>query len=236
MIKRIAASIFFTICAPFLFFGSIFAYISFKIAGLFGKSVLLVVSRIVHLLWGRFAVYSALSSVRVVGKKKIPHGKAVVMYSNHASFFDIPIISGFVLPSGIYVARKGLALSPAIKASGGVLIEQKSTRKEIRNIREIVSKIKAGRSFIIFPEGTRSRDGSVGELKAGSLKIAQWAEVPAIPIRIEGSRDLLARGMMWPKPSKIVVYIGDPITCDEIRADSSAVLEKITDFYTRNTN
>ncbi len=229
---RILAFLTTLICLPLLIVGLFFACIILKIVGFFGASKLAVVNEKVNFIIGRLAFYSTLSRIRVHGLDRIGGISPVVIYSNHLSFADIPILSGFVLPSAIYVARKGLILSPLITVAGGVLIERKSSKKELKNIREIVAKIKAGRSFIIFPEGTRSRDGRLGELKTGSIKIAGWAGVPAVPVRIEGSRRLLPRGAFLPRPTRVEVFIGDPI----LTRDEDEMLSGIKAFLMGNVD
>jgi len=234
--RRIIASATFALCLPILIIGAIFAYLIFVVAGIFGGKTLKKARYIVHYIWSRATVFSTLSRVQVHGIGRIPRGGSVVVYSNHASFFDIPILSGFVLPDAVYIARRGLALSPVIRAAGGAIIEQRSTRRELANIRGIVSKIKAGSSFIIFPEGTRTRDGNIGALKSGSMKIAQWAGVPAVPVRIEGSLNLLPRWRIWPRSADIDVFVGEPISPDEIERDPTVSLAKLQSFFENKTN
>ena len=80
-----------------------------------------------------------------------------------------------------------------ILAADGVFVERKGSRRELEAILLIIKKVKSGRRFIIFPEGTRTRTGELGELKVGALKIPQKAGVPIIPVRIEGTADVLPR-------------------------------------------
>ncbi len=232
--RRIIATIIFILCLPFLVLSLLLIYLIFIIASLFGEGFKRKVSTAIYFSWGRLAVYSTLSRITVVGRERLPYGKPMVIYSNHASFFDIPILSGFVIPSATYAARKGLAISPIIVASGGVLLDRKSSRSELKNIREIVRRIKAGRPFIIFPEGTRSHSDEIGDLKSGSIKIAQWAKAYAVPVRIEGTRDLLPRGAYWPKPAEVRVVIGEPFSPDDML--NGEILSKMKSFFENDTD
>ncbi len=214
-------------------FGSFFVY-AFQI---FGKRARVRVAHVFCSVWNWLLVAVTLSRVRVVGRENIPRGEPYVAYVNHSSFIDIPVLSGYVIPEAAYAGRKELSRGPAgmwILACDGVLIERKGTKRELKLILKMVERIKAGRPFIVFPEGTRAHSDELGKLMPGSLKIAQKARAKMLPIRIEGTRKILPRGGKWPKPGDVTVVIGEPIPPEEIDKDSSAVLEKLRQFLSGN--
>jgi len=229
--RRIASRITLAFCVPVLVLSLFPMYLFFVIAGLFGERARTLASTAVFFLWNRLAVFATLSTVSVHGRDRLPRGEPFVIYCNHSSFFDIPILSGFVVPRATYAARKGLLIAPLIRSSGGVILERRKSRSELKNVREIVRKVKAGRPFIVFPEGTRSVTGEVGDLKSGSLKIAKWAGAFAVPVRIEGARRLLPRGAKWPAAADVRVHIGQPFAPEELSRNSVGVLDAMKDFF-----
>ena len=78
--------------------------------------------------------------------------------------------------------------------SGHILIDRGNRHRALRSLRRAGDKIAKGISILIFPEGTRSPDGRVRELKKGPFLLALLAQVPIVPVAIEGSRAILAKG------------------------------------------
>jgi len=203
------------------------------VAGLtsvFGRRLRLVCVDFWYRWWNRAMIWATMSRVSVYGRENLPGG-AIVLFANHSSYLDISIITGFVVKNASYMARRSLLkLFPVglwVLAGDGVLVERKGSRKELEAVLKIVKRLKNGRSFVIFPEGTRTRTGELGEIKPGALKIPEKAGVPLVPVRIEGTRQILARGAKWFGTGDVNVYIGEPIFPDEIRNDRQKVLEKL---------
>lgn len=151
--------------------------------------------------------------MRVEGSEKIPATGGCVLASNHASHLDIPIISTITLRHVAFVARDTLDqarwLSFVMRECRTVLIRRGTADR--RAIRAMVEHLEAGDCVAIYPEGTRTHDGKIGEWKGGALLAARVAKVPIVPIGLDGSYRILNRYMRFPRPAKLVVRIGDPI-------------------------
>ncbi len=222
--------IFFT---PFLFvFVVVVIFFVFALQVL-GRRVRVEAAHICYRWWSRLVVAATLSRVRVHGRENIPTGQRYTIYANHSSFIDIPVLSGYLVPDAAYAARKSLIYSPIgfwVLAGDGVLIERKASRKELKKVLEIVDKIKSGRPFIIFPEGTRTHTDRLGKLKPGSIKIAQKARAQIVPVRIKGTLEILPRGAFWPKPGEIELSVGKPISPEKIDENQEEVLKRLENY------
>ena len=87
-------------------------------------------------------------------------------------------------------------------------------RQSVKIINEGSKNLKAGQNYVIFPEGTRSKDGSLGDFKPGSVKMAKKAEVRILPITIDGSIGLMRKGDNIIRPADVRVIIHEPVESD----------------------
>lgn len=128
----------------------------------------------------------------VKGLEHIPEKGSVLFVGNHQSFFDIPIfLSSVNRPSG-FIAKAELKSVPLLaawtEALGSVFIERGETRKALEAVLNAAKLLKSQQhALVVFPEGTRTEDGTVGEFKAGSMKIASRSGSAVVPFCINGS-------------------------------------------------
>lgn len=167
----------------------------------------------------------------------LPHTGYVII-ANHQSLFDIAIIGGHLFSNfPKYVAKKELgrgipSISLNLKRGGNALIDRKDRRQSLRAIKEMATTAQERDvSVVIFPEGTRSRDGALGEFKrAGSVMLLRSADqLPVVPMAIDGAWRLLAHNLLpVPWGVKVRVRFGDPIprTSD----DADTVLDRAEAF------
>lgn len=151
--------------------------------------------------------------MRIEGAEKIPRTGGCVLAANHASHLDIPIVSTITLRHVAFVARDTLDeswfISFIMRETRAVLIRRSSADR--RAIRAMTDHLAIGDCVAIYPEGTRTHDGKIGEWKGGAVLAARMGKVPIVPVGIDGSYRLLSRHMKFPWPAKLVVRIGDPI-------------------------
>ncbi|MFD3157004.1 lysophospholipid acyltransferase family protein [Haloimpatiens sp. FM7330] len=133
----------------------------------------------------------------VKGLENIPD-EPCVFISNHQAIFD-----GFLLYSNLnrltgFIAKKEIIKIPLVstwlRAVHSVFIDRKNVREGLKSINEGVENLKKGYSMIIFPEGTRSLKSEMGEFKKGSMKLAIKANVPIVPITVDGTYKVLEVG------------------------------------------
>lgn len=174
-------------------------------------------------IWARKMVENTGSTIVLKGLELIPTDKAVLYVSNHQANFDIPILLGYLPKEKGFVAKIELQKLPLVhnwmKALNCVFLNRKSPRKSLETIQEIIKLLKTGHSMIIFPEGTRSKSAKLKDFKKGSLKVAQKAQVPIVPITINGSYKIMGANGFLIKPAKVEVIVGQPIYPESLTAE-----------------
>lgn len=124
------------------------------------------------------------------GLENIPN-EPVLFVGNHNSYFDI-LVTEETVPSGTgFVSKDSLkkipGLAPWMELIHCLFLNRENVREGLKMIITGADYLKSGFSMCIFPEGTRSKDGTLGEFKGGSLKMAQKANVPIVPVAITGT-------------------------------------------------
>jgi len=165
--------------------------------------------------WSRKMLDEADVTLEVRGAEKIPDG-ALVLMSNHRSYYDIPTVYCAVPGRVRMVAKKELFRVPvfgtAMLAAGFVKIDREKRHSAIASLDESKHLLESGTRVWIAPEGTRSRDGKLGPFKSGGFHLAMGARVPILPIAIEGTEKILpATGLSVRKGAHVVVTILDPV-------------------------
>lgn len=150
-------------------------------------------------------------SVRIIDKDKIDRKKVYVMISNHQSLVDIlsiyRLFTHFKWVSKIENARAPFA-GWNMRLNKHVLFDRRSKSGIVKMINDCISRIKEGSSIMIFPEGTRSKDGNIQRFKEGAFRVALETKSPILPIVLDGSADALPKDeYILRKKSKIVVKI-----------------------------
>jgi 1-acyl-sn-glycerol-3-phosphate acyltransferase len=158
--------------------------------------------------------------VRTIGTEKLSQEERYVFIANHQSFFDIPTLYACLRFSLSFIAKKELFFIPffgwGIAAIGHIWIDRENARRARKSITRAVEKLKRQRiSLVLFPEGTRSVTGEVGEFRRGSFTLALEAGVPVVPVSIVGTRDILPKKSLMFAPGTVMVVIGDPISAGD---------------------
>ena len=147
-------------------------------------------------------------TIEVNGLENIPD-EASLFVGNHSSYFDI-IVTGATIPGGVgFVAKDSLGKIPGLsswmKRIHCLFLDRSDVRKGLQTILEGVDYLKEGYSMCIYPEGTRSTTGELGEFKGGSLKMAQRAKAPVVPgLRVY--------------PSHVTISFGKPFKFSDLPA------------------
>ena len=152
---------------------------------------------------------------RVLGAENVPPGTAVVFCSNHQSNVDPPVLFRALHPRlhVLYKAelRKFPVLGRALEAGGFVPVQRDDRDAAFASIDRAVDSIRSGNSFLIFPEGTRSRTEALLPFKKGGFVMALKAQAPIVPVAIMGGRDAMRKGSAIVHPVDVTVRIGQPV-------------------------
>lgn len=180
--------------------------------------------------WARSLVKMTGSKITVTGQENIPESGAVVFVGNHQGNFDIPIMLGFINKPKAFISKIEVKKLPLVstwmKYMNCVFIDRKDIRQSVDAINKGVNYIKKGYSFVIFPEGTRSKGNQIGDFKAGSFKLALKAGVPIIPVTIKGSYKIMEQNGFMIKPASVEVIISHPVQTSNISKDEAKNLDE----------
>lgn len=167
-------------------------------------------------LWARPMLVLLGGRVKVYGKEKLKKGEHYLIIANHCSYSDIPALFRSLDFYLYFIAKEELRKVPLLGwymvKSGMIFIDRKNKSKAKSSLEAAGQLIKMGKSVVIFPEGTTSKDGSVGPFKKGGIHLAHESQSTILPVRITGTHRL------WPsikmlnlRAGKVEVIIGEPI-------------------------
>jgi 1-acyl-sn-glycerol-3-phosphate acyltransferase len=173
-------------------------------------------------LWAPGLLVGAGAKLRVEGLERVDFSRPHVFVANHQSIIDICALFR-ALPVPIrFVLKRELARVPFIgwyaRAMGMVFIERGHAREAAERLHAVVSLVRAGESLCAFPEGTRSRDGSLRPFKGGAFQVALQAGVPVVAIASGGSGAVLPASGFRVRPGTITLRIGAPIPTAGLQA------------------
>jgi len=168
--------------------------------------------------WGRAFLRAGGWKIRVEGMENLPPGGAILV-ANHQSAVDIPmLLAAFPRPVH-FLAKQELGevplLGKAMAAAGNLFIDRDDPRDVVRILRETGERVNNGGLVVVFPEGTRSVDGSVGEFRPGAFYLAQKSGAPVVPVYIDGGYRAIPKGALRVRPADLLVRVLSPLSPGE---------------------
>lgn len=166
-------------------------------------------------VWGcKSILWLAGVRLDVRGREKIPAGHAVVFMSNHQGNCDPPAVIT-ILPPVVVMAKKEFFRVPilgrAMNIRRFIPVDRKNREHAFEAIEEGIEALRAGYSFMVFPEGTRSRDGRLLPFKKGVFVMAIKAQAPIVPISVSGSSKIMTKGKFAIRPGVVRITVHDEI-------------------------
>ena len=198
-----------------------------SLAGLVRPGAVQVLSR----AWSRLLLRLFRVEVRTEGQQHMPGGPAVYA-ANHSSSLDILVVLAHLPADVRIVYKKSLSLVPllgwSIAVGGHIPIDRSNPFRARRSLRHAAERIRAGTSVLVFPEGTRSSDGSVRHFKRGSFSLALEAGVPVVPVSLVGVKRLVPRGLTTLRPGRLTLRVHPAISASGRSKDDAEALAEET--------
>ena len=168
---------------------------------------------------------------RVHGRDRIPKNRAVVFCSNHESNVDPPVLFQ-ALHRRLHVLFKAEltkipVLGKVMVAGGFVPVERDRREASMASIERAAESIRSGNSFLIFPEGTRSKTAEMLPFKKGGFIMAIKAQAPVVPVAVSGGRAAMRKGSWFVRPVMVDVRIGEPVETAGFSLDDRDTLIEI---------
>ena len=168
------------------------------------------------------AMFAGYFRWRVFNPERVPLQGGVIIASNHASFLDPPLVGSGLKRDINYLARESLFRFPGV----GALLRSWNSVPVDRDgggaagLREILNRLHAGGAIILFPEGTRTKDGKLQPARSGIGLTVIKSNVPVVPVRTFGTFEAFGRNHKFPRPIRVAVKYGEPMRFEKLRAEA----------------
>ena len=165
--------------------------------------------------WARSILWISRVKVEIKGLDNLPLNAPCILMPIHQSNFDIPVLLGRLPIQFRWLAKAELFKIPifgrGMRGCGYISIDRSNRKSAFQSLADAAQRIRDGASVLIFPEGTRSRDGEIGPFKKGGFVLTVDAGVPIVPIIIYGTRAIMPKGSPLLKPGSAYMEILPPV-------------------------
>jgi 1-acyl-sn-glycerol-3-phosphate acyltransferase len=167
-------------------------------------------------------VYATYFRWRVFGAENVPLTGGVILASNHASFLDPPLVGSGLKRDINYLARESLFRFPGI---GALLRSWNSVPVDrdgggAKGLKKILERLFAGGAIILFPEGTRTKDGKLLPARSGVGLTVIKSTAPVVPVHVFGTFEAYGRHVKFPRPHRVILKYGRPLDFAALRAEA----------------
>lgn len=178
--------------------------------------------------WGRIICKILFIRVRVIGLDKVNLNESYIIAANHQSVFDIFVIYGWLPNIFKWIMKAELRRIPlvgkACESAGHIFIDRTNPLSAKLSIEKAERQLINGVSVVIFPEGTRTKNGEMNKFKKGAFRIAADLSLPILPVTIRGSFECLQRNTFVVFPGVIEMHFHKPIDVKDYLPDNTAEL------------
>ena len=178
--------------------------------------------------WGRIICKILFIRMRVIGLDKVNLKESYIIAANHQSVFDIFAIYGWLPNIFKWIMKAELRRIPlvgkACESAGHIFIDRTNPLSAKLSIEKAEKQLINGVSVVIFPEGTRTKNGEMNKFKKGAFRIATDLSLPILPVTIRGSFECLPRNTFVVFPGVIEMHFHKPIDVKAYLPDNTAEL------------
>jgi 1-acyl-sn-glycerol-3-phosphate acyltransferase len=187
---------------------------------------------IVARYWARSILFVSRTRVHVTGLSHIDLQKPYIFMPNHTSNFDIPVLLSHLPVQFRWLAKAELFKFPlfgyAMKRAGYISIDRSNRKSAFESLEQAATAIRNGKSVMIFPEGTRSRDYTIHDFKKGGFVLAIKSGVPIVPVIIHGTWRIMSKNGLMIRPGNVILEILEPIqTSDYTLAQKDQLIDRL---------
>jgi len=180
------------------------------------------------------AVFKIYFRWRVYNPERVPLQGGVILAANHASYIDPPLVGAGVPRMINFLARETLfhipGLAPILRSWKVVPVDRDAGTG--RGLKTILNRLAQGGAIILFPEGTRSRDGSFQRARSGIGLTVIKSSAPVVPVRVFGTFDAYGRTRKFPRPMRLQVKYGKPLSFEKERAEANTCpKDRVKEIY-----
>lgn len=172
--------------------------------------------------WARGLYRLCGIDLEVRGAEHMSSTGAYVIIANHSSYMDIPALFASLPKLPQFMAKRELARLPflgaALRSGRHILVDRGNHASAKSSLDSAAESLKAGAAILVFPEGTRSTEGSIGRFKTGAFRLAKLGEAQILPVGISGTRQVLPKHGRAIRPHRVSVHIGAPLSVAEVQA------------------
>lgn len=176
----------------------------------------------------RLALLLSGGSMKVIGQEKLRAHQNYIFMPNHESNVD-PVAVFLSIPRDVKaIAKKEFFRVPllnlACRLEKFISVDRQNHESAVQSVEQAVRQLQGGDSFLIYPEGTRTRTGRMGEFRKGGFIAAIRSQVPIVPMTVEGCYDMMRKGEFKIRPGNITVTFHDPIDVSHLTVEDRDVL------------
>jgi 1-acyl-sn-glycerol-3-phosphate acyltransferase len=166
--------------------------------------------------WARWILWASRVRIRVEGAEHVTLDEPQIFASNHVSWFDVWVLAALIPKRNRFVAKKELEKIPlfgrAWKSAGHISVDRGDRSSAIKSLQQAGQRLHRDNiSVVIYPEGTRSRTGGLGEFKKGAFMLALHTGVDIVPVAILGTREIMPANGWRIRRGTIILRFGEPI-------------------------
>lgn len=182
-------------------------------------------------IWARIFCIMSLVRVKVEGRENISRNTSYVFVANHQGAFDIFSIYGYLGHNFRWMMKKSLEKIPLVgyscRVSGHIYVDNSTPSRTRETMATAEKQLSGGMSVVVFPEGARTKDGSMHPFRRGAFQLAMEFGLPVVPVTIDGAYRIMRRGAILPRYGTIRLTIHKPIYAPEGgRHELSSLMQK----------
>ncbi|MDE6332147.1 MAG: 1-acyl-sn-glycerol-3-phosphate acyltransferase, partial [Muribaculaceae bacterium] len=183
--------------------------------------------------WARCWCWLAFIRVSVRGRENIKDKQSYVFVANHQSAYDIFSIYGFLGHQFRWMMKKSLERIPlvgyACRVAGHIYVDKHSPAAVRQTMETAEKRLSHGMSVVVFPEGSRTKDGHIHAFRRGAYMLAMEFGLPVVPVTVDGAFDVLPPDAMLMRPGRITLTIHPPIEAGKDGHDLARLMEQSRD-------